>query len=400
MTALRGPDEVPAHPRVLSDATHRPTLRIGGGYRARRSDERPLTGRSDFENQRPTPLFPAGNATRMRGCVPDRSEQVRSDCALAREAVDVATFIQAETQRERGAARGRSTRSRRLGEHARGYPPVIMMNAAQHRLCFSMEICQTGECSSAISKPGAPDPMAELRPPSVPSRPRSTGYWRAHEPAHLAARDTQACSRRLPRRLPLSAYLGFERPVDGHAEEPTRCDGGPGKRRRRLIPDAGAEKPAKGDFDKVACPIPGASKYMESAMKVGAVTGPLKNAAGQNGALAKLGMKFDTRLEVRSGTVTHYLGTAGGDRVKQMLAGVHEVGAIERRSRGRRTVECQWRHVRHRDSPSPGQRDGVRAIRSRSRVSVCSRSCAGSAAMKLTDMKRSMITRSGGPMWA
>jgi hypothetical protein len=81
------------------------------------------------------------------------------------------------------------------------------------------------------------------------------------------------------------------------------------------------EKLAKGDFDKVAALVPGASKYMDSARKLGAVTGPLKNAAGLNGALTKLGMKSDT-VSKFTPTVTNYLGTAGGSRVKNMLAGM------------------------------------------------------------------------------
>jgi len=81
------------------------------------------------------------------------------------------------------------------------------------------------------------------------------------------------------------------------------------------------EKLAKGDFDKVASLVPGASKYMDSAKKLGAVTGPLKNVAGLNGALSKLGMKSETASKFAP-TVTNYLGTAGGDSVKQMLAGV------------------------------------------------------------------------------
>lgn len=81
------------------------------------------------------------------------------------------------------------------------------------------------------------------------------------------------------------------------------------------------EKLAKGDFDKVASLVPGASKYMDSAKKLGAVTGPLKNVAGLNGALSKLGMKSETASKFAP-TVTNYLGTAGGDGVKQMLVGV------------------------------------------------------------------------------
>jgi hypothetical protein len=81
------------------------------------------------------------------------------------------------------------------------------------------------------------------------------------------------------------------------------------------------EKLAKGDFDKVAALVPGASKYMDSAKKLGAVAGPLKNAAGLNGALTKLGMKSET-VSKFAPTVTSYLGTAGGSSVKSMLAGV------------------------------------------------------------------------------
>src|SRR5262245_50173275 len=54
------------------------------------------------------------------------------------------------------------------------------------------------------------------------------------------------------------------------------------------------EKLAKGDFDKIAKLVPGASKYIESAKSLGAVTGPLKDLAGLNGALGKLGMNADT----------------------------------------------------------------------------------------------------------
>ena len=43
------------------------------------------------------------------------------------------------------------------------------------------------------------------------------------------------------------------------------------------------EKLAKGDFEKIAALVPGASKYMETAKKLGAVAGPLGNLAGLNG---------------------------------------------------------------------------------------------------------------------
>ena len=54
------------------------------------------------------------------------------------------------------------------------------------------------------------------------------------------------------------------------------------------------EKLAKGDFDKVAAAIPGASKYLDQAKSLGAVTGPLKNVAGLKDALGKLGIDEQT----------------------------------------------------------------------------------------------------------
>jgi hypothetical protein len=80
------------------------------------------------------------------------------------------------------------------------------------------------------------------------------------------------------------------------------------------------EKLAKGDFDKVASLVPGASGYLESAKKLGAVTGPLKNLQGLNGALGKLGMNADT-IGKFTPMVTNYLGKAGGPTVQKMLAG-------------------------------------------------------------------------------
>lgn len=80
------------------------------------------------------------------------------------------------------------------------------------------------------------------------------------------------------------------------------------------------EKLAKGDFDKIASLVPGASGYLESAKKLGAVTGPLKNLQGLNGALGKLGMNADTIAKFTP-AVTNYLGKLGGPSVESMLAG-------------------------------------------------------------------------------
>jgi len=80
------------------------------------------------------------------------------------------------------------------------------------------------------------------------------------------------------------------------------------------------EKLAKGDFDKIASLVPGASGYLDSAKKLGAVTGPLKNLQGLNGALGKLGMNAETVAQFTP-LVTNYLGKAGGPTVQNMLAG-------------------------------------------------------------------------------
>lgn len=81
------------------------------------------------------------------------------------------------------------------------------------------------------------------------------------------------------------------------------------------------EKLAKGDFDKIASLVPGASKYMDQAKQLGAVTGPLQNLAGLNSSLGKLGMKPETVAKFAP-TVTDYVGKAGGANVQKMLAGV------------------------------------------------------------------------------
>ena len=80
------------------------------------------------------------------------------------------------------------------------------------------------------------------------------------------------------------------------------------------------EKLAKGDFDKIASLVPGASGYLDSAKQLGAVAGPLKNLQGLNGALGKLGMNADTVAKFTP-LVTDYLGKLGGPTVQGLLAG-------------------------------------------------------------------------------
>jgi hypothetical protein len=60
---------------------------------------------------------------------------------------------------------------------------------------------------------------------------------------------------------------------------------------------------------------------MEQAKALGAVAGPLKNLAGLNGALGKLGMQPETAAKFAP-TVTDYLGKAGGSGVQSMLSGM------------------------------------------------------------------------------
>lgn len=81
------------------------------------------------------------------------------------------------------------------------------------------------------------------------------------------------------------------------------------------------EKLAKGDFDQLASFVPGAAKYMDQAKQLGAVTGPLGNLAGLNGALGRLGMNAET-IGKFVPMVTDYLGKAGGSSVQKMLATV------------------------------------------------------------------------------
>ena len=81
------------------------------------------------------------------------------------------------------------------------------------------------------------------------------------------------------------------------------------------------EKLAKGDFDKVAKAIPGASKYLAKAKSLGAVTGPLKNLAGLNGALGKLGIDEKTASKFLS-AVPEVVSKTGGSDVGKMLEGV------------------------------------------------------------------------------
>jgi hypothetical protein len=81
------------------------------------------------------------------------------------------------------------------------------------------------------------------------------------------------------------------------------------------------EKLVKGDFDKVAAAIPGASKYLEQAKALGAVAGPLKDVAGLKGALGKLGIDEATASKFLS-AVPDVVSKLGGNDVGKLLSGV------------------------------------------------------------------------------
>ena len=79
------------------------------------------------------------------------------------------------------------------------------------------------------------------------------------------------------------------------------------------------EKLPKADFNTVAALVPGASGYLETAKKLGAVVGPLKNLAGLNGALGRLGMGPATATKFTP-ALTDYLGKLGGAEIQSLLA--------------------------------------------------------------------------------
>ena len=81
------------------------------------------------------------------------------------------------------------------------------------------------------------------------------------------------------------------------------------------------EKLAKGDFDKIAAVIPGSSKYLDAAKKLGAVTGPLTNLSGLTGALGKLGLDQNTISKFLP-AVTDTVSNVGGAEIGNLLKGV------------------------------------------------------------------------------
>ena len=78
------------------------------------------------------------------------------------------------------------------------------------------------------------------------------------------------------------------------------------------------ENLSAGDFSRLSGMIPGDSNYLGAAKSLGAVTGPLKNMAGLNGALGRLGMSPDVVSRFVP-TLTDMLGKFGGADAANLL---------------------------------------------------------------------------------
>ena len=79
------------------------------------------------------------------------------------------------------------------------------------------------------------------------------------------------------------------------------------------------EKLSSGQFNQVASAIPGASKYLDMAKSLGAVTGPIGNKAGLSSALGRLGISPDKAAKFVP-AVTDFVGKTGGSGVSSMLS--------------------------------------------------------------------------------
>jgi hypothetical protein len=78
------------------------------------------------------------------------------------------------------------------------------------------------------------------------------------------------------------------------------------------------EKLPAGDFDKVAGAIPGASKYVDMAKSLGAVSGPVGGSSGLNAALGRLGISSTTAAKFVP-AVTSFVDKAAGPQVSSLL---------------------------------------------------------------------------------
>lgn len=81
------------------------------------------------------------------------------------------------------------------------------------------------------------------------------------------------------------------------------------------------EKLSGMDFNALTNLIPGADSYMKTAKNLGAVTWPVGDKAGLTSSFSKLGMGSDM-VGKFSGVLSDFLGKAGGEPAKNLLASV------------------------------------------------------------------------------
>lgn len=81
------------------------------------------------------------------------------------------------------------------------------------------------------------------------------------------------------------------------------------------------EKLPSMDFTTLTKFIPGADSFMKAANDLGAVTGPIGDQAGLTSAFSRLGMGSDM-VPKFSQTMSDFVGKAGGDQAKNLLASV------------------------------------------------------------------------------
>jgi Protein of unknown function VcgC/VcgE (DUF2780) len=82
------------------------------------------------------------------------------------------------------------------------------------------------------------------------------------------------------------------------------------------------ERLSKPEFEQVATLVPGAT-YLDTAKRLGAVTGPVTNMAGLHSALRRMGMSSETAARFVP-AVKDYLSRAGGEPTQNLLADVFE----------------------------------------------------------------------------
>ena len=81
------------------------------------------------------------------------------------------------------------------------------------------------------------------------------------------------------------------------------------------------EKLSGADFRSLTNYIPGSDTYMKAAKDLGAVSGPVRDQAGLQTAFSQLGMGSDM-VGKFWGVLSDFVGTAGGDTAKNLLAAV------------------------------------------------------------------------------